>query len=87
MNANIYRHELHIRWKSVFTWSVALVFLIVFFFSVFPAFAKDADLLNQMMAKFPPEMKAAFGLDNMDMATVLGFYSLIFLFVQLCLAI
>lgn len=87
MNANIYRHELHIRWKSVFTWSVALVFLIVFFFSIFPAFAKDADLLNQMMAKFPPEMKTAFGLDNMDMASVLGFFSLIFLFVQLCLAI
>lgn len=87
MNVNIYRHELHIRWKSVFTWSVALVFLIVFFFSIFPAFAKDADLLNQMMAKFPPEMKAAFGLDSMDMAAVLGFYSLIFMFVQLCLAI
>ncbi|NMB68764.1 MAG: ABC transporter permease subunit [Chloroflexi bacterium] len=87
MNANIYRHELHIRWKSVFTWSVALVFLIVFFFSIFPAFAKDADLLNQMLTKFPPEMKTAFGLDNMDMATVLGFFSLIFLFVQLCLAI
>ena len=87
MNANIYRHELYIRWKSVFTWSVALAFLIVFFFSIFPAFAKDADLLNQMMAKFPPEMKAAFGLDSMDMSTVLGFYSLIFLFVQLCLSI
>jgi ABC-2 type transport system permease protein len=87
MNANIYRHELRIRWKSVFTWSVALMFLIVFFFSIFPAFARDADLLNQMMAKFPPEMKMAFGLDNMDMASVLGYLSLVFLFVQLCLSI
>ncbi len=87
MNANIYRHELHIRWKSVFIWSAALVLLIVFFFSLFPTFSKDADLLNQMLAKFPPEMRTAFGLDNMDMSTVLGFYSLIFLFVQLCLAI
>lgn len=87
MNIHIYRHELHIRWKSVFIWSSALAFLILFFFSIFPAFAKDADLLNQMMAKFPPEMKAAFGLNNMDMATVLGFYSLLFMFVQLCLAI
>ena len=43
--------------------------------------------MNEMLAKFPPELKAAFGLDGMDLSTVLGFYSLVFLFVQLCLAI
>ncbi len=87
MNANIFRFEFSTRLKSVFTWSLGLTFLIVFFFSMFSVFADQAALLNEMMAKFPPEMKAAFGLDKMDMSTVLGFYSLIFLFVQLCLAI
>lgn len=87
MNANIYRHEFRTRLRSVFIWSLALTFLIVFYFSLFPAFADQAALMNEMMAKFPPEMRAAFGLDNMDLSTVLGFYSFIFLFVQLCLAI
>lgn len=87
MNANIFRFEFNSRLKSVFTWSLSLVVLVVFFFSMFPVFADQADLVNQMMENFPPEMKSAFGLDNMDMSTVLGFYSLIFLFVQLCLAI
>ena len=39
------------------------------------------------MVQFPPELRAAFGLDALDMATVLGFYGFVFLFVQLCLAI
>jgi ABC-2 type transport system permease protein len=87
MNANIYRHEFRSRLKSVLIWSLAVAFLVVFYFSMFPVFADQADLMNAMLARFPKEMRAAFGLDNMDLATVLGYYSFIFFFVQLCLAI
>lgn len=87
MNANIYRHEFRTRLKSVVIWSLALTFLIAFYFSLFPVFADQAALMNEMLARFPLEMRAAFGMDKMDLATVLGFYSFIFLFVQLCLAI
>lgn len=87
MSANIFTYELRARLKSVATWSLALVLLIVYFFSLFSSFADQAALLDQMMAKFPPELLAAFGMENMNLASVLGFYSLIFLFVQLCLAI
>lgn len=87
MNANIYRHEFRIRLKSVITWSLALTFLIVFFFAMFPVFADQAALMNEFMEKYPPALRAAFGMDNMDLASVLGFYSFIFMFVQLCLAI
>jgi ABC-2 type transport system permease protein len=73
--------------KSVLIWSLALACMLVFFFSLFTAFADQAALLNDMMAKFPPEMRAAFGLDTMDLSSVLGFYSFVFLFAQLCLAI
>jgi len=87
MNANIYKHEFRTRLKSVVIWSLAVTALLVFYFSFFSVFADQAALMNEMLAKFPPEMRAAFGLDKMDLATVLGFYSFIFLFVQLCLAI
>jgi ABC-2 type transport system permease protein len=87
MNANIYTHEFRTRLKSVVIWSLAVTALLVFYFSFFSVFADQAALMNEMLAKFPPEMRAAFGLDKMDLATVLGFYSFIFLFVQLCLAI
>lgn len=87
MNANIYRHEFRARLRSVLIWSLALTFLTLFFFAMFPVFADQAALMNEMLAKFPPELLAAFGMENMDLATVLGFFSFIFFFIQLCLAI
>lgn len=87
MNANIFRYEFRSRLKSVLVWSLGLVFLIGFFFSIFTSFADQAQLVNDLLENFPPQLRAAFGLDKMNMATVLGYYSLIFMFAQLCLAI
>jgi len=87
MNATIYKHEFRARLKSVLIWSLALSLLIGIFFSFFAVFADEAELVNEMMQNFPEELRAAFGLDRMNLASVLGFYSLIFLFAQLCLAI
>jgi ABC-2 type transport system permease protein len=71
----------------VITWSVAVPALIFVFVSLFSSFAKDAEVLNEMMANFPEELLAAFGMTGLDLSTVLGFFSLAFLFVQICLAI
>jgi ABC-2 type transport system permease protein len=87
MNANIFRHEFGARLKSVIIWSLGAAALLLIYGSFFSIFADQAALLNDMLDRFPPEMSAAFGLDKMDLSTVLGFYSFLFLFVQLCLAI
>lgn len=87
MNVNIYRHELRIRLRSVIIWSLAVMGLLIIYFSFFSVFADQAALMNEMMDKFPPQMTAAFGLDRMDLSSVMGYYSFIFLLVQLCLAI
>jgi ABC-2 type transport system permease protein len=87
MNANIYRHEFRTHLKSVLTWSLAVTGILFVYFSFFSVFADQAALMNEMMANFPQELRAAFGLDNMDLSDVLGYFSFIFLFVQLCLAI
>jgi ABC-2 type transport system permease protein len=87
MNANIFRHELSARLKSVIIWSLSIASLIVFFFSIFPAFSEQAAIMNEMLAKFPPQLLAAFGLGHMDLASLLGYFGFLFIFVQLCLAI
>lgn len=87
MSATIFLHEFRGRLKSVAIWSASVAVLILFFFSIFPGFADQAALVNQMMEKFPPAMREAFGLDRMDLSTSMGFYSFIFMFAQLCLAI
>ena len=87
MSATIYLHEFRTRLKSVVIWSLSVAFLIVFFSAMFPIFADQAALMNEFLAKYPQELQAAFGMDRMDLATVLGFYGFVFIFVQLCLAI
>lgn len=87
MKKNIYLHELRIRWRSVATWLGGLLFLHLLYLPFFSAFAEEAEMLNQVMANFPPEFLQAFGMNGVDLSTVLGFYSLVFTFVQVCLAI
>jgi ABC-2 type transport system permease protein len=87
MSTNIYTHEFRARLKSVIIWSLALAVLILFFFSMFPVFSDQAAVMNEFLARYPAQLRAAFGLDKMDLSTVLGFFSFTLVFVELCLAI
>lgn len=87
MTMNIFRQEFKMHLRSVITWSVAVVALILLFVSLFSSFAQDAALLNEMMANFPEELLTAFGMNGVDLATILGYFSFAFLFTQICLAI
>jgi len=84
---NIYKQELKMKIKSVMTWSLSLSAMLFVYMSLFPAFASQAELVNEMMAEFPEELLMAFGMTGIDMASVLGFYGFLFLFCQVCLAI
>ncbi len=87
MRVNIFKHEFKMHLRSVITWSLAISALILVYVSLFTSFSKDAALLNEMMQNFPDELLTAFGLKGVDLSTVLGYFSFVFLFVQLCLAI
>jgi len=87
MRLNIFLHELKMHSRSVITWSVAVAALILVYLSLFSSFAQQAELLNEMMANFPEELLMAFGLSGVNLATVLGYFGFVFLFVQICLAI
>ena len=87
MNANIFKHEFRGKLRSALTWVGAIAALILFFFAIFPVFADQAALMNEFLARYPAQLRSALGLGNLDLATVLGFYSFLFLFVQLCLAV
>src|SRR3989304_4692267 len=87
MKANILRHEFQGHLRSALRWSLSVAALILVFFSIFPSFASSAATMNQLMANFPPELLEAFGMNGLDMASGLGFFGLLFLFLQICLAI
>jgi ABC-2 type transport system permease protein len=87
MSKTIFMHELRMSWRSVVAWSISVAVLILLFGALFPGFSADAELLNEAMSRFPPQLLEAFGMTGINLASVLGFFSLVFLFVQLCLAI
>jgi ABC-2 type transport system permease protein len=87
MRTNIFRLEFKMQLRSVLIWSASIAALFVVFTSLFSSFSQDAALLNEMMKKFPPALLTAFGMNGIDLSTVLGYYSFVFLFAQICLAI
>ena len=87
MAMNIYLHEFKMHLRSVTTWSVAVAVLILVYVSLFSSFADQAEMLNKTMANFPQQLLTAFGLNGVDLSTVLGYFGFVFLFAQICLAI
>ena len=87
MLKNIFRHEFKTNLRSVVTWSVTMVVILFVFEAMFTTFSQQAEKINEMMANYPPELLAAFGLNGVDLSNVLGFFSFFFIFVQICLAI
>jgi ABC-2 type transport system permease protein len=84
---NIYLQEFKMRLMSVAVWSAAVVALLLVFVSIYSSFAAQAASVSEMIAKFPPQLLQAFGINSSDFATVPGYFGFVFLFVQLCLAI
>ncbi|MFQ5418830.1 MAG: ABC transporter permease [Anaerolineae bacterium] len=87
MKNNIYKREFKTRRRSVITWSVSAAAVALLYFSIFPSFAKDAALINKTMESFPPEFRAAFGMGDVDFSTIMGFFSFVYFFLQIMLAI
>ena len=84
---NIFNHEFKVHLKSVLIWSGSVSALIFIFLSLYQGFAADTALVNKMMESFPKELLIAFGMTDMDWSTILGFFGLLFVFSQICLAI
>ena len=87
MKGNIFIQEFGMNLRSVITWSVATAVLLLVLISVLSSIAVDAQLLEETLAEFPEQLLVAFGMEDLNLSTVLGYFSFAFMFVQLCLAI
>lgn len=83
---NIFNFEFKKLSFNGFIWSVSTVLFMILFMAFFPMFSEEAELMNTVMNSFPPEFKAAFGIGNVDLSTVLGYVSFTFVYLQLALA-
>ncbi|WP_264803966.1 ABC transporter permease [Cytobacillus sp. NCCP-133] len=81
---NIFIYEWKSYRKSTLIWSLSLAGLTILLFSMFPAIAKDAEEFKRVLQGFPEPVRKAIGLEIDSIATILGFYSYVFLYVSLC---
>jgi ABC-2 type transport system permease protein len=58
------------------------------FMAIYPTFAKDTSLMEKMLANYPKELIAAFGMNAaLPLSSILGYLVFIFPFIQLFIAI
>ncbi|MGD2252325.1 MAG: ABC transporter permease subunit [Anaerolineales bacterium] len=84
---NIFKHEFKMKIRSVITWSLSIALMIFIFLSIYPSIAMETDKLDEIFSSFPEEFLIAFGMTDLSLSSTLGFFGLVFLFVQICLAI
>ena len=85
---NIYLFELGMYKKSIFIWSIAISFWIIFYLMFFPMIAGDGAAFDMIMEEFPEEFLAAFGMNSdLPMSSILGYYGLTFGMSQIPIAI
>lgn len=72
----IFKREFKRNSKSLIIWSAALSALVIVMMSVFTQMAEQADILDQLMNVFPESLQNAFGMDTLNLGTVLGFYGI-----------
>ncbi|MGI8383446.1 ABC transporter permease subunit [Robertmurraya sp. P23] len=84
---NIFLHEVRAYRKSTIIWTVSLIALVLFFMSLFPSFAKDAEQVNELLKTLPEALRKAVGIEIGSFTSILGFYSYVFMYIALCGAI
>ncbi|MCM3599678.1 ABC transporter permease [Robertmurraya korlensis] len=84
---NIFLHEIRAYRKSTLVWTVSLIALVLFFMSLFPSFAKDAEQVNELLKTLPEALRKAVGIEIGSFTSILGFYSYVFMYIALCGAI
>jgi ABC-2 type transport system permease protein len=84
---NIFKQEFKAKLGSVINWSLSIYFLIMVFMSLFLSFSADSADFTKLMKSYPRELLIAFGMADMNLSTILGFFGIVFVFCQICLAI
>ena len=84
---NIYRQELRAQCRTALIWAASLVALAALMLSIYPGMVKDVDDYRRLIEVYPAPVRAMLG-GRMDaIATLPGFYAMVFSFIAVCGAI
>ncbi|WP_377889054.1 ABC transporter permease subunit [Alkalihalobacillus sp. R86527] len=72
----IYKREMKKNIKSLMIWSVILAGIILMTLSIYPQFTQDQQTMEDLLSAYPDSFKQAFGMDRLDIGSLLGFYGM-----------
>lgn len=75
MNMNLYLRELNKNRKGLFVWSIIIIGLVVMIMAIYPSIAEQAENYEKMLEGFPEAFSAMFGLNELSMSDLFGFYA------------
>ncbi|QVK21575.1 ABC transporter permease subunit [Mycoplasmatota bacterium] len=85
---NIYKFELRNLKKSIMIWGLAVPFALVGYMLFYPMMSGDTAAFETLMANFPEEFLAAFGMNpKLPIFSLFGYFSLTFGMIQIPIAI
>jgi ABC-2 type transport system permease protein len=84
---NMYLHELKSLRKSTIIWTCALIATAALYLSMYGSITKDVSGFRDLLAQYPPAVRAALGVSLDSITSILGFYTMVMAFVALLGAI
>ncbi len=71
---NMFKREFAKNFRALVIWTAILVGFNAMLAAFFPSIAGQAEKMQEFMELYPKEMMSIFGLDRIDMSTILGFF-------------
>ena len=84
---NIFLRELKAHWKGLLGWSIAMILLIVSGMAKFSALGTGGQNANQIFGAFPKPVLVILGIQGLNLGTVIGYFGVLYLYIQLTAAI
>ncbi len=85
---NIYKFELKMLRSSILIWGLSIPLILFAYMAFYPTIAADTAAFDALMANYPKELLAFFGMrPDLPMSSLLGYFSLTFGMMQIPIAI
>lgn len=77
---NVFMKEMRSNLISLIIWSVSSILLILIAMMKYLGFAQDAEATTELLNSLPKGILAAFGMDVLNVATMKGYYAVLFIY-------
>ena len=84
---NIFKREMRANRKSLIIWCFGVLFIVGSGMGKYAALSNTGDSINELMAHMPSSLQAIMGIGSLDLATVDGYFGLLYLYLVIMASI